>query len=226
MNRIIKVILFLVICSLIALWSPWTNWNLDLNKIFGIQAPEVISGLQIYSLSGELEIYVDNNLVGSVDEEDSPFTVDKVMPGEHLFTLKRKSEVKNAYWIVNKLITFEAGTNVVASYNVGPEEEFTEGHIIYTIKRIDKNSSPSLNINLNVDNAVVTIDSNSEEEVLGKFYSTVLSYSQQHSITIFKDGYEKLEFSILPTSQEERDKLKDFNLNIEAHLMLQPVEVE
>src|SRR5438045_3568909 len=102
-------------------------WNLNLTDLFGIQKPEVISSLQVYSLSGNMDVQIDGKLAGTAKAEKSPFVVDRVTPGEHLITLKRISDVKNAYWDFNKLVTFEANTSVIVSYDLGPEEEFSSG---------------------------------------------------------------------------------------------------
>jgi len=226
MKRFAVFIIVIVSLILIGLWSPWRGVSIDFSGLFGIAQQQPQAGLQVYSLSGVLEVYIDNQLKGEVTPEDSPFFVDKIEPGEHLIKLTRKSDVPNAYWSLNKLIQFEQNTNVVISYNLGPEEIFSEGHIIYATKKADILKSVKLNINANVDNFNIQFDSLPIDKVSFNDYVTDLDLSKQHTIKLIKSNYESLEFVILPSTQEERNKLDIYDLNIESQIMLQPVNVE
>ncbi len=226
MKRLLIFLILILVCALLALWSPWLYVKFNITDLFGIKKPEDISSLQVYSLSGSINVFIDGKSEGTAKVESSPFIVDRVTPGEHLITLKKVTETKNAYWEYNKLITFEASAAVIVSYNLGPEEEFSEGQIIYAIKKVDKSKQTQLNITVNTEKANVQIDTAQPQTLLSKSLMDNLSLSLQHKIVISKKGYENLSFTILPESQEDRDKLKDFDLNIEAHLMLQPATVE
>lgn len=226
MKKIAILLIILPLCVLIGLWSPWRSINIDIPKLFGIANQDLKSGLQVYSLSGTLEIYIDNQLKGEVTPEESPYFVDAIDPGEHLVKLARKSENTKSYWTFNKLVTFEKGTNVVISYNIGPSEAFSEGHIIYAITKDDSKAATALNIKSSQEAFSIQFDSTPFEKVTFNEYTSLLDLTKQHSIKINKSGYEQLEFVILPSSQEERDKLKSYDIVIEAQLMLQPVSVE
>ncbi len=225
MKRIVIFVILLVLCVLLALWSPWTK--IDIQSIFGIKQSENISGLQVYSLSGKLDIYLDNEKIGTVNEGNDPYIKDDVTPGEHLITLKKETSVVGAYWDLNKLIDFYKGTVVVASYNLGPEEEFSEGHIIYASAGTgENNNETTLNVLSNVQDATLKIDSDSDIKISGNSVSANLKLDSQHTIIISKKGYDDLEFTILPSEQSDRDKLLGLNLNIDAALMLQPVQIQ
>ena len=226
MKRLLIFLILVLVCALLALWSPWLYLKVNITDLFGIKRPDEIASLQVYSLSGSIDVLVDGKSAGTAKVENSPFIVDRITPGEHLITLKRESDIKNAYWDFSKLITFEANTAVIASYNLGPEEEFSEGQIIYAIKKVDKSKTTQLNISVNTEKANVQIDNAQPLTLSAKTMTDTLSINSQHQVVISKKGYENLSFTILPESQEDRDKLKDFDLNIEAHLMLQPATVE
>lgn len=226
MRKVATIFLIITILILIGLWSPWRGLNIDLSGLFGLSKQESLSGLQVYSLSGTLQIYIDDQLKGEVNPEQSPYFVDQIKPGEHLIKLVRKSDIPNAYADLSKLIQFEANTNVVISYNLGPEDTFTEGHVIYAVKQSDISKSTQLNIAANIEGYSVQLDTLPSEKVALSDYKTDLDLSSQHSIKLSKSGYETLEFIILPSTQDERDKLKVYDVNIEAHMMLQPVSVE
>jgi hypothetical protein len=226
LKRVTLLIVIALLCTLLALWSPWIYWNLDPRALFGVVKPNAISGLQIFSLSGEINIMLDSKDIGSVNLEKSPFFLDTVTPGEHLVTLIRKDEISSEYWSFSKLIRFEEGTSVVVSYFLGPTEEFSEGHFIYAVKKSDPTLPSKLNVKLNTPDADIQIESISVQKFTGETFATDITLEAQKKIRISKSGFEPLEFTILPESQEERDKLKDFDFFVEAHLMFLPIEVE
>ncbi len=226
MKKIGTILFFLVACILLALWSPWIGWNLDFSRLVGVEKPESIASLQVFSLSGEVEILIDGVSSGNASVENSPFVVDRVNPGERLLTLRKKSDTKNAYWSFSKLLNFIEGTSVAVTFNLGPEELFSEGHIVYAVDKKDKDADSVININVNAENAVVLLDNISAQQITSQKFTEKLNFDSQHKISISKKGFENLEFTILPDSQEDRNKLKDFDINIDAYLLTQPVEVE
>lgn len=225
MKKILVATLVIVALVLLAIWSPWLRWNIDLANIFGVKKPDSIAGLQINSLAGEMEVFIDNNSVGKVTPESSPFILDRLTPGEHLVTLKRTGDFASTYSSFNKLLTFEENSSVVISYNIGPDDVFSEGHVIYTTKKDNAAADSKLNINVNTTDFNFTYDGLPVEKVNGSTKSLVLDFNMQHQIKISKSGYESLNFTILPETQSDRDKLKPLDLNVDVQLMLQPVEV-
>lgn len=225
MKKILFATLTIVVLVLLAIWSPWLRWNIDLANIFGVSKPDSISGLQVSSLAGEIEVFIDNNSVAKVTPDISPFILDRVTPGDHLVTLKRTGEFADSYSTFNKLITFEENSAVVIGYNIGPDEVFSEGHIIYTTKKENSNSDSKLNITVNTKDFNLTFDGLPVEKVESNTKVMSVDFSRQHEIKIGKSGYESLVFTLLPEMQSDRDKLKNSDFNVDIQLMLQPVEV-
>lgn len=226
MKKVGTLLFFLVACILLALWSPWIGWNLDLSRLIGVEKPDSIASLQVFSLSGEIEVLIDGVVVGNANVENSPYIIDRVNPGERLLTLRKQSDIKNSYWSFSKLLNFIEGTSVAVTFNLGPEELFSEGHIVYAVEKKDKNSDSTVNINVSAENATVLLDNIAAQQITSKTFTERLNFDSQHKVSISKKGFENLEFTILPDSQEDRNRLKDFNINIEAYLLTQPVEVE
>jgi len=226
MRKFLLILSVLVLCVIFGLWSPWAYIKLDLSRLFGVPAKEEISGLKVYSLSGELEVLIDQESFGSVRVKDSPLIIDRIVPGERLIRLKKLSNMGGLYWEYSKVIPFEKGLEVVISYNLGPSQNFSEGHVIYAAKKPEQRIGNELNLKLNVSDFFFQIDNIQPQKVSGQSIITTLSLSSQHKIKVLKNGYEPLEFTILPETQEERDKFRDYDFIIEAELMLQPVKVE
>lgn len=226
MKRILTITLIFVALVLLAIWSPWLRWNIDLGALIGVAKPDSIAGLQVSSLAGELEIFLDGKSAGKVTPETSPLFLDRVEPGEHLLAIKRTGDFAGSYAAFSKLVDFIAGSSVVIAYNLGPDEQFSEGHIIYATKKTVDAASSKLDINLSLEDFNFSIDNLPSERITGKHLSVNLDLNSQHQVKISKTGYESLEFTILPETQEDRDKIKPFDLNIDVQLMLQPVEVD
>lgn len=225
MGKFLVLICGVIVLVLLAIWSPWLRWNINLASFFGVSRPESISGLVVNSLAGEIEVFIDSNSVGKVTPETSPFIVDRVKPGDRLVTLKRVGEFADLYASLNRLIEFQENSSVVISYNLGPEEIFSEGHIIYTRKKPQPEERSKLTVRVNQQDFNFGYDSLPFEKVSTNSTNVDLDFSAQRQIRINKTGFEALNFTILPEQQSDRDLLKDFDLIVDVQLMLQPVEV-
>lgn len=223
MKNIIKILILLTICVLLGLWSPWVSWNIDLAGLFDVETPDEISGLQVSSLIGELEVKVDGEIKGTITPENSPLFIAAVDPGERQIEIRRLSSFENAYWKFNQNINFVTGVDVVISLGLGPSQIFSEGTIISATKKTNENYN--LVISANTDDPSISINTIG---VIGQNnqVSDSLTLDRQHLITVSKNGYETLEFRVFPAEQEERDKIKDYVVNVETILMLQPVRLE
>jgi hypothetical protein len=225
MSKSYTIIIIILVAFLLAVWSPWNSWNLSITRLLGIEPPEEIGGLEVSSLAGTLEVYVDGNLKGTVDPEKSPLIIPAVEPGERQIKLIRKSDVEGAYYQFNKLVKFESGVDVILAYELGPTAEFSEGHIIYATKTAKvSNPEVSLNLTSSADDSEVKIDDLDIGQTPIVAYK--LDLTKQHKLLISKNGYESQEFIILPAEQKDRDKLKGYNLNVDVDLFLQPIAVK
>jgi hypothetical protein len=225
MKRFVTGVFISTICVLLGVWSPWVGVSWDINSFFGVSKKEPISTLYVSSLSGELEVFIDGDSFGSVNVEDSPLIIDSISGGEHLVSLKRK-EFSEDYWKFNKLIKFTPETSVVIAYSLGPSEIFSEGNIIYAIEKESSDDRTELTVKLNVEDAFVSLDNIPMQAINSRTFKEFISLSEQHSLSISKLGYETFTFTILPELQEDRDKLKKYNILVEAQLLQQPIILE
>jgi hypothetical protein len=224
MKRFLVILILIVISIIVGLWSPWLQWNIRPEVIFGVREPDKIASLQVFSLSGEIEVLVDGELQqGTARLQDgSPVIVDRVNPGDRLITLRRKTPLINTYWNLEKVIHFEANTSVVIAYNLGPSELFSEGHIIYADSLTTEGN---VKVQVNADNAIVRMN-NIPLTVNGNVARSTISFDRQYVLQVERQGFEPVSFTVLPESQEERDKLSSFSINVDVNLMYQPVPVE
>ena len=224
MKTILRLVLIILICSLLGLWSPWLGLNFNLSSLFNVEKPESISGIEVYSFLGDLEVYIDDALQESIaSAENGPLIINGISPGEKALAIKRISEIENSYWVYRDVINFVEGVNTVISLGIGPEEEFSEATIITATKK--NNESYNLKVKSDLNNFQLVLN-DSPFSVEGNEFFRNIDLNKQHKVVINKTGYEQLDITILPEDQAERDILKDFIINVEVKLMLQPIQVE
>ncbi len=224
MKSFLKILLIIVGLLLLALWSPWTKWNIDFRPLFGIQDPGQIAGLVVNSLAGNIEVTIDNQVVGSATEE-APLIIDSIDPGEKLIKLRRISDVENAYWAYSKVIDLEVGTTAVLSFNLGPSEDYSEGNIIYFERKAESDLS-SIFFTFDEDNVNLQVETQVFRSLSKSGVVVPLDTLEQKSIKIIKTGFEELEFKLLPEDESDRSRVKDFNIKVDVYLMKQPVKVQ
>lgn len=223
MSKPFALITILLAGFLCAIWSPWNSWNFSLTQLLGVEPPPQIGGLQVTALAGEIEVFIDGESQGKVTTETSPLSIPAMTPGERQIRLTRLSTVDGAFWEFNRLIKFESGVDVVLSYELGPTQEFSEGHVIYATKATDQVNGIRLNLDSSVDGAKVFVDN--QEVGTTPLVASVISKDIQHVFRIEKQGYETQEFKLLPDAQESRDKITGYNLNVIVDLFMQPITV-
>lgn len=215
--RVSVIILFFII---LAIWSPWNAWDLNISRFFGYANQTENSGIQVKSLSGELKIFVDDKEMGTTNAEQDPFAVSNISPGQHKVRLVKSSNPEGFYAEFNRIINLEPGVDAVISYDLGPSEDFSEGHVLAA--RSKRSSGlPTLRANTEPASAVILLNDVALTD--GEFKD--LDLSKQHNIKVSAPGYEKLEFVILPDAQGDRDKLKNYDLELSIRLSLIPLEI-
>jgi hypothetical protein len=225
MRKLFWIIIFLLGAFLLALWSPWLHWQINLAQLFGVTPPPEVGGLQVSSLAGEIKVYLNGSAEpeGVVTPESSPLIVPGIVPGEHQVRLVRSSEVADAYWEFNRLIDFYAGIDVVMAYELGPTQDFSAGHIIYAQPGSGSGDGVQINVSTGVDQVEVLLDDLTIGSTPVAGYS--ITANEQHRLKLSKEGYEDQEFLILPTDHAERSRLQGLTLKIEADMFLQPITV-
>jgi len=222
LRKIIITVLGIVVIAALAVWSPWNKWNMSWLNLLGIESKEVFSGLQVTSLDGEMNVYVDEELVESVNPENSPLEITPIESGEHTVRLERVNSSGQYIDIIRK-INFESAVNVVIGYEIGPTEDFSEGHIFFANKSFSANNNSVLEIVSAVENIKVSLDGIYIGNTPLKEHS--LDISTKHKLKFEKEGYDQMEIEILPDSQEDRDKLKNLLLTIEINLFTRPIQL-
>ena len=110
---------------------------------------------------------------------------------------------------------------MVIGYELGPTADYSEGHILTATAKPIATGATSLSLTVEPETATVSIDG---IEVIGAFVSD-LDLSSQHTVRAEATGYEPIEFTILPDNQSDRDKLTNFDLQLDINLMLIPLEI-
>jgi hypothetical protein len=178
----------------------------------------------VSSLAGEIEITLDGEKKGSVGPEGSPFLIEDISPGKKLLTLTRVADDTDSYISIERLINFDPKVDTVIAYELGPTEEFSEGHIITAFKSYINKDKTKLNITSNVKGVDVYFDSRNIGQT--PLNSIDLNINTVHKLKFEKKGYETLEISLLPEEEEERMKLAGYDINLEVNLFLIPIRTK
>ncbi|MBW7953613.1 MAG: PEGA domain-containing protein [Candidatus Dojkabacteria bacterium] len=221
LKKLLAVIILIIILAALAFWSPWQKWDLSFSRLLGIDAREEFAALKVKSLAGDLDVYLDGELVGQVSAEEDFLEVFPIDPGEHTVKLVRNSTI--SYPEVIKKLNFEPAVDVIIGYEIGPNEAFSEGHILYARRSYTANENPLLEI-YSVPEAVRVL-LNGEEIGQTPLRSISLPLDTKHKLRFEKDGYDSLEIEILPDNQSDREKLKNTVLTLEVNLFAQPIPI-
>jgi len=220
-KKVLIILIVIVVLLGLAIWAPWYKWDFSLYNLFGIENTTKYSELKVKSLSGEIDIYIDDELQGSVTDNEEFADIASISEGSHKITLKKKSSAE--YYTFERTIDFESGVEIVIAYDLGPNEVFSEGHVFYSKKNYANDGQPKLFVYSVPDMTKVFIDDIFVGET--PLRSVDLDLSSQHRVKLQKTGYDDLEFTILPDKIENREKLNEFDLIIEAKLFLRPVKI-
>ena len=223
MRKFVIISTIVVLLILLALWSPWNNINFSWKKLLGIEKPDSYAGLVVNSLGGNMEIKIDGESRGEVNLANSPIELAEIDPGEHDIELVRKASVEGGYESFFKKINFEEGINSVLSYELGPTNDFSSGYVFYAQSRSNFGGEASLTVTSVPETSKVYLN----DVVLGEapMRDVKIALTGKHKLKVEADGYEPLEFEILPDEQTSRDKLKDYSLYVEVRLFKLPLNV-
>lgn len=222
-KKVRNLFLLFVLLILLGFWSPWNDWDINFLQFVGIDTQEKYATLKVKSLAGSLQIFVDDESMGTVSADEDFAEITTIEKGEHLIKLKKESEEEGVYYELNRKINFEPGVEVVITYDLGPSELFSEGQILYTSTNFSDTEVSKLNIISEPNEVAVYLN----DSLIGTtpLKELELDITRQHKIRFEKQGYDTLEFVLLPESQEDRDKLKGLSLHLEVNLFLQPVKL-
>lgn len=208
--------------AVLAIWSPWNKWNISILGLLGLQNDDNYAGLQVYSTMGEIEVTIDNEIVGNVTPEGSPLDIVEIDPGDHLVTIKRNSEDETAeYYEFIQMINFVKGINTVIAYEIGPNSRSSGGYIIHATSSIEEDQT-YLNIRTELEESTIYI--NGIEVSEAPLVNYALDLSQDYKIKIENKSCEPMEFDLLPETKEERDLINGYDLNVDVNLFELPLE--
>ena len=218
MRKVLFVLVFILIIILIAVFLPWNNVSRFKDKILGERSNA--ASLKVYSLGGDMSLYIDGEKRGDVLSKSSYLEVFPIEEGDHLVQLVREGSEENFYVEFKEIIWFEKGFDTVVSWEVGPSEELSSGWILYA-KKLNKNDTYAY-LNINCESANCKCKLNDQEDV--KIDSKIqLDKSNQYTIEASADGYQNLVVSIFPEDPEEREKLTGYDLFLEVNLFKIPI---
>lgn len=84
MKNLGRIVLLLIVLVLIGIWSPWNSWDFSFLSLIGIDKDSTYSTLKVKSLSGSIDIYVDEKLEGNVVDDESFAEINTIKEGMHL----------------------------------------------------------------------------------------------------------------------------------------------
>lgn len=206
---------------MLAVWSPWQNWNLSFTNLLGIESKEEYSALKVKSLAGEIDVFLDGEYKDSASSESDFLEIFPVSPGEHTVLLTRRDA--DDYAQIVRKINFEPAVDVIVGFEIGPTEDFSEGHILYATKSYTSEGNPVAEIFSLPEMVKVSLD----DKYIGEtpLKEIPLDIGSKHKLKFEKEGYDSLEIEILPDTQEARDKLKNMVLNLEITLFARPIKI-
>lgn len=223
MRKLLKIFSLIAVLILLAFWSPWQSWDFHWSNVLGIDSKRTFSSLKVKSFAGEMEVFVDNESVGFVSDNDGFLDIFPIDPGEHTVRLVRPEDEGDFYYDFEKKLNFEEDVDVVVGYDLGPTDLFSEGHVLSARKSFTVGQNPTLDIVSPIKDVNVKI--NGSDVGRTPLRSIPMSTDSTHVLTFEKKGYDPLEIELFPEDPMSRDSLKDLVLTLEVNLFLKPVEV-
>lgn len=209
----------------IAWFKPWDFLDISWRNLVGLETIKVYSGVSVFSLKDQIEVYVDNEFKDNVDASGGLLEISQIEPGIHRVTIKKKVDGNVRYYEFSKSLNFVQGVSNVIAYELGPSKEFSQGHVFYTEKKIEPVEQGKTLISFL--SSIPEIEVYLDDKLIGQtpLKDFEISLAEQQIVKLRKDGYEELSFKILPESLEDRKKLESLHLYIEAELFLKPLEI-
>lgn len=219
MKKIGLCIIISIIAVLGAIFIPWDKLNTFKDRLLGMN--NNYASLKIFSLGGDMKVYLDNEEKGIIKSQDPYFEVFPVDIGSHSVKLVRVSSQEGFYSPFEREIVFEKGFDTVISWEIGPTEESSSGWILYAQSSNEKKGSALLNISSDIESCNVVL--NNSQEMKTPISNESIGLDSQYNIKVSKEGYQELEFQILPEDQEARNRLDGYILYVEVNLYKVPI---
>jgi len=219
MKKVGFCIIISIIAVLGAILLPWHKLDSYKDKLLG--SNNNYSSLKIYSLGGDMKIYLDNEEKGVIKNQDPYLEIFPIDIGSHSVKLERIASQEGFYPYFERNIDFEKGFDTVISWEIGPTDESSSGWILYAQSSNKKEGNAFLNISSKIDDCKVLL--NNTEGIETPIIDKAIGLDSQYHIKVSKEGYQELEFQILPEDQEARNRLDGYVLYVEVNLYKLPI---
>jgi hypothetical protein len=213
-KRVGLCIAIVIIALVAAVFFPWEIFTSLKDAILGSQGG--YSSLKVYSLAGNMTIFVDGEEMGKVTPEDSFYEVFPIEPGDHEVLLRREASADNFYKDFKRMLHFEKGFDVSISWECGPTDESSSGWVLWAKKGNEDNEYAVLNITCSEEDCLLSIDDSEQEKI--PIVRKQLSLDSQHSFKVSKEGYQDLEFQVFSEDESIRKKVAGFDLYVDINL--------
>lgn len=198
---------------------PWDKLG-DL-RVSLLGVGEDLASLKVYSLGGDMDIFIDGEQKGTVLETESYLEIFPVNVGEHNVVLKRKASLDGFYEEFRRNILFEKGFDVVISWEIGPTDESSSGWLLYAQQVSTDSEEIPVNIRCTPEDCMLLVDEKTEDSILTE--GLTLNVNSQHSVKATKEGYQDLDFLLFPEEDVARQRLKGYELFLEINLYQIPL---
>ncbi|MCX8035021.1 MAG: hypothetical protein N3A71_01910 [Candidatus Dojkabacteria bacterium] len=126
-----------------------------------IQTEEKFGQINFKSLSGEYDLYWNNQYIGSVNEGENK-TFFKLRAGTFALKVIRKSPIKDFFYEFNKNLTLLPNSEMVMEWEAGPTIESSSGVLKYFVQ----SAKPNIIINTYPNEASVYLDDQLVDKIL------------------------------------------------------------
>jgi hypothetical protein len=214
MKKLVIILLSLIIAILLAIFFPWDIFDGLKDKLFDSSGE--VASLKVYSLGGDIKVFIDSEEKGIVKTEDAYLEIFPIETGIHEVKLSRVSKDESFYEPLQRSISFVKGFETIISWELGPTEESSSGWILYAQESENKLGYAKLDITCSNDPCDVLIDD--ERKLLTPIVSEELKLDKQHIFKVSKDGYQDLDFEVLSEESEDRQQLDGYELFLNVNL--------
>ena len=220
MKKKFLFILIVLIAAIVgAIYIPWDNLLVIPDRLLGVG--DNVSSLKVYSLGGDMKIFIDDEEKGLVSETDNYKEILPISEGLHEVRLTRIASRDGFYKDFVKEIDFVGSFDTVISWEAGPSEKSSSGWILYAAEGNNQNNNSKLNFSCIPENCSLVF--NQDKVEVAPFQDYSINLDKKYSLKAREDGYLDLEFELLPEEQEARDKLENYELFLEVNLYKIPL---
>lgn len=222
MRKRLGLCFLIVFCAVIAaVLVPWDRASTLKDKLLG--KGEDYSSLKVYSLGGDMKVFVDGEETGTVREDDAFLEIVPITAGDHEVKLVREATHGGFYEDFVRVINFEKGFDTAVSWAIGPSVESSSGWILFAQQKAsEKSGFTQINLSCKPSDCNITMDN--EVEYTAPISRMELSLDKQHTFKAKSSGFQDLEFLVLPEEEEDRNMLEGYELFFEVNLYQIPIE--